>query len=159
MSIQLDNGALNVNSETCLPGTDIVLPHVMLGDEAYPLKTYIMRPYPQRSLGPEEDIYNKRLTKARQVIECAFGIMTSKWRLLTKAIEVYPERADCIIQCICLLHNIVIDKEGIDVSISSSTEGNQSTSVHRMSSVGENRGVRRAYAIRDAFKSFFVNNP
>ena len=86
---------------------------VLLGDEAYPLKTYLMRPYPVTKLGPSETTYNKRLFKARQVIGCAFGIMSSKWRLLLSTIEITkPDDIDCIIKCICLLHNIVIDKEG-----------------------------------------------
>lgn len=152
---QLENGALNVKSEKCLPGSDIRLPHVILGDEAYPLKNYLMRPYPQRSLGPEELIYNKRLTNARQVVECAFGIMTSKWRLLTKSIEVSPERADIIVQCICLLHNIIIDKEGLDNNAVSHVEANMVDSARRMGTLGENRGARQAYAIRDVFQTFF----
>lgn len=68
-----------------------------------------MRPYPQRNLGQEEEKFNMRLSRTRQVVECAFGIMASKWRLLLKAIEVTPDRADVIIKCICLLHNIIID--------------------------------------------------
>jgi len=73
-----------------------------------------MCPYPQRNLGPEEEIFNKRLTNARQVVECAYGILNSKWRLFLKAIEVNPDRADNIIKCICLLHNIIFDKKGIN---------------------------------------------
>jgi hypothetical protein len=64
LSRELDNGALNVRLEKVLPGTDIALPHVLVGDEAYPLKTYLMRPFPQRNLGPEE-VFDKRLAKAR----------------------------------------------------------------------------------------------
>lgn len=30
------------------------LPYCMLGDEAFPLKTYIMRPYPQRVLDDQK---------------------------------------------------------------------------------------------------------
>lgn len=65
LSQQLENGALNTNQEKVLPGTDIVLPHFLVGDEVYPSKTYFMRPYPQKKLGPEEEIFNKRLTNAR----------------------------------------------------------------------------------------------
>lgn len=31
-------------------------------DEAYPLKTYLMRPFPASKLGPEETIFNERLS-------------------------------------------------------------------------------------------------
>lgn len=110
---QLENGALKVNCETELPGTELRAPYVLVGDEGYPLKPFLMRPYPQRNLGPEEEIFNKRLSHARQVVECTFGIVSNKWRVLLKALEVTPERAEHIVKCICLLHDIVIDKEGM----------------------------------------------
>jgi hypothetical protein len=48
LSQQLENGALNANQEKVLPGSNIALPHFLVGDEAYPLKTYLMRPYHQK---------------------------------------------------------------------------------------------------------------
>lgn len=158
LSIQLENGGLNAHSLRKLPGTDIALPHVLVGDEAYPLKTYLMRPYPQRNLGPEEEIFNKRLSNARQVVECAFGIMSSKWRLLLKAIEVNPERADVIIKCVCVLQNIIIDKEGIHDLPETPRQRNDSTRDNRFMNVGENRSSRRAHNIRNTFKEYFSHN-
>lgn len=48
LSRQLENGALDVNQEKVLPGTDIALLHFLVGDEAYPLKIYLMCPYSQK---------------------------------------------------------------------------------------------------------------
>lgn len=160
LSRMLQNGSLNVTSEQQLPGTQLFLPHVLVGDEAHPLKTFLMRPYPRKRAGSHEDIYNERLSLARHVVECAFGIMTSKWRLLTKAIEVEPDRADSIIKCICLLHNLVIDKDGEPLNLGPTTSDIQPNLVTcRASTVGENQTARRAYDIRDKFKTFFVSNP
>ncbi|CAH1973541.1 unnamed protein product [Acanthoscelides obtectus] len=155
LSKRLENGSLNATSERQLPGTNVFLSHALIADEAYPLKTYLRRPYPERSLGPEEEYYNRRLSLARQVVECAFGIMTSKWRLLTKRIKVHLQKADIIIQCICLLHNIVIDREGIPLNIEPTPNGFQQNAAIRARNRGENHAVRRAYAIREQFKSFF----
>ena len=149
---QMENGALNSNQEKVLPGTNIAMPHFLVGDEAYPLKTYLMRPYPQRNLSPQEDLFNKRLTNARQTVECAFGILTSKWRLLLKAIEVNPDRADNIIKCVCLLHNIIIDKEG---ALSIDTPPRQNENRNSFMTAGENRSATRAHNIRDALKNYF----
>lgn len=39
---------LHVTPNTCLPGAAHLgeVPYVMVGDAAFPLKTYLMRPYP-----------------------------------------------------------------------------------------------------------------
>lgn len=55
-------------------------------------------------------------------MECAFGIITSKWALLKKAIETEVEKAEKIIKCICLLHNIIIDREGKSIETYHSRE-------------------------------------
>ena len=40
--------------------------------------------------------------------------MTAKWRLLSKEIETDADLVDRIIKCICVLHNVIIDREGMD---------------------------------------------
>ncbi|XP_023716998.1 protein ALP1-like [Cryptotermes secundus] len=155
---QLERGALKVNCETELPGTELPVPYVLVGDEEYPLKTFLMRPYPQRRLGSEEEIFNKRLAHARQVVECAFGIVSNKWRILLKALEVTPERAEQIVKCICLLHNIIIDKEGM-TDLRPTTVEPSNPHLNRFATRGENRSTARACDVRDTFKMYFVNNP
>ena len=87
-------------------GSGTEMPFVIVGDEAYPLKTYLMK-----DLSCEERVFNYRLSRARRCVECAFGILTAKWRLFNKAIETNVNKAERIVRCICLLHNIIIDLE------------------------------------------------
>lgn len=56
---------LNASQEKIFPCTNIPSSHFLAGDEAYPSKPYVMRPYPQRNWGPEEELLNKRLRNAR----------------------------------------------------------------------------------------------
>lgn len=41
--IALDNNELEIPDDNCLPGTDTKFPYYMVADEAFPLKSYIMR--------------------------------------------------------------------------------------------------------------------
>ena len=52
-----------------------MLPYVIVGDEAFPLKPYLMQPFPGRDIRNNEERrkYNYRLSRARRVIENAFG--------------------------------------------------------------------------------------
>nr|CAH7748459.1 unnamed protein product [Callosobruchus chinensis] len=47
---RLENNTMNIPPEQVLPGTNIMIPYFFVGDKAFPLKTYIMRPYPGKSL-------------------------------------------------------------------------------------------------------------
>jgi hypothetical protein len=42
----LRNDNLNIPGDKALPGTDISMPYVIVGDEAFPLNKYLIRPYP-----------------------------------------------------------------------------------------------------------------
>ena len=49
------------------------VPLVMLGDPAYPLKTWVMKPFLDIGLTQRQRKFNYRLSRARVVVECAFG--------------------------------------------------------------------------------------
>jgi len=60
-----------------LPGTQetLPMPYVFVGDEAFPLKKYFMRPYPGRLINSQEKkVFNYRLSRARRVVENAFSM-------------------------------------------------------------------------------------
>lgn len=121
---KLEAGMLNVPQDMELPDTPFKVPCVLVGDEAYPLLPYLMRPFPRRNLNDMQLVFNYRLSRARRCVECAFGIMSAKWRILHKYIETNTDVAISIVNSICVLHNFVITEEGIDphfMSISTST--------------------------------------
>ena len=97
-----------------LPHSNVTAPYVMSGDEAYPLLPYLMKPFERNSLTDRRCNFNERLSRARKTMECAFGILYSKWRIILKAIETEVELADKIVKCICILRNTVIEKEGFE---------------------------------------------
>ncbi|KAE9522164.1 hypothetical protein AGLY_017424 [Aphis glycines] len=72
------------DSEDCaLPGTDIIVPHVILGDQAFRLHKHILRPFSQKAARGDNSktIFNYRLSRARRVTENAFGLLNQVFRV------------------------------------------------------------------------------
>ncbi|GBP12809.1 hypothetical protein EVAR_6132_1 [Eumeta japonica] len=79
---------------------------VILGDEGFPLKKYLMTPYPRRlPLTAEEKIFNYYLSRARRIVEKAFGVMVMKFRIYRSPIYVYPDKVDKIVKATSALRN------------------------------------------------------
>ena len=81
------------------------LPSVLVGDDIFPLKPWLMKPYPGKNLTVEERIYNYRLSRARRTIENTFGILAAKWRIFRGPIKAKPEKIEDIIKATVCLHN------------------------------------------------------
>lgn len=149
----IENKQLNIPADTPLPSTEIMVPHVFIGDEAYPLLHYLLKPFNRRQLDVEKEYFNMRLSRARRVVECAFGIINAKFRILWKPIETSPHLADKIIKCICILHNIIIDKEGVNID---EEEIRQWENSHHQRQ--NNRPTDNAIFLRNTFKLFLCKN-
>lgn len=81
---------LNLPAPTCLPNTNnSPQPYVIIGDEAFGLHRNLLRPYPGRGLSFKRKIFNYRLSRTRRYVECAFGILANKWRVLHSVTLVY----------------------------------------------------------------------
>ncbi|GFX07295.1 protein ALP1-like [Trichonephila clavipes] len=93
---RIKNNTFNVPPPKALPGTDTVIPHVIVGDEAFALHQNLMKPYPrQQSLhDASKAIYNYRLSRARRTTENAFGILCSYFRLFFRPISTAPETTE-----------------------------------------------------------------
>jgi hypothetical protein len=111
----LASGKIKIPEEKYLPGSTMKTHFVFLGDEAFPLTEYLMRPFPRTQLqeGEENDEFNYRLSRTRMVVECSFGSVVTKFRLLGKAIETKVENSVHIGKAITLLHNVIRDLEGL----------------------------------------------
>lgn len=151
----IQNRSLEIPKPDYLPGSNVKAPYVFLGDEAYPLLSCLLKPFARDNLGEDQQNYNKRLSRTRKCIECAFGILYSKWRLLSKSVETDVALVDSIIKCICLLHNIIIDKEGMSHHLIE-TEVVPVSGVHSRS-LG--RPTNEGKTIRELFTQHFANNP
>ncbi|KAL0148841.1 hypothetical protein M9458_055850 [Cirrhinus mrigala] len=62
----------------------------VMADEAFPLRRDLMRPFPGHKLSSRQRIFNYRLSRARLIVENAFGILTAQWRMYRGVIEISP---------------------------------------------------------------------
>jgi len=111
LATQLYSGTLNLPVPSPLPGFNINMPFVIVADDAFPLKTNIMKPYPGRTLDIEKKIFNYRLSRARRTVENAFGIMANRFRILLSTISLSVEKVELITYACCVLHNFLLEKK------------------------------------------------
>uniref|UniRef100_A0A8C4WRI3 Putative nuclease HARBI1 n=1 Tax=Gopherus evgoodei TaxID=1825980 RepID=A0A8C4WRI3_9SAUR len=76
---------------------DVEMPIVILGDPAYPLMPWLMKPY-TGSLDSGQELFNYRLSKCRMVVECAFGRLLAH---ITHSLR--PQPNQCPLCYCCLL--------------------------------------------------------
>jgi hypothetical protein len=101
-------GNLNIPASRPLHNDNgALMPFVILGDEAFALSQQFLRPYSSRNFDVARRIYNYTLTRARRMLECAFGIVCNKWRIFRRAMDVCPIFCYIIVKTCCILHNFV----------------------------------------------------
>ncbi len=79
----------------------------IVGDDAFALRTWLQKPLSLRLLTMNERIYNYRLSRARRVVENAFGILANRFRCLYRTLQQRPTVVTSIVlACVCL-HNML----------------------------------------------------
>ena len=103
----LEEGTLGFPPPSHLPHADRDTPYFFIGDDAFPLRTWMMKPYSRRHLEHDELIFNYRLSHARRVVENAFGILAMRFQILLGTIQQVPETVDSIVLACTTLHNLL----------------------------------------------------
>jgi hypothetical protein len=80
---------------------------VFIGDEAFPLMKNLMKPYSQRNITHDEKFFIYRLSRARRVVENAFGILASRFRVFLTPISINVSNVDAVVLACCALHNFL----------------------------------------------------
>lgn len=163
LNIAMENNTLGMSENS-----------VIIGDDAFPLRTNLMKPYSKTGLSHSERIFNYRLSRARRVVENAFGILLWRFRVFSRPIELKPDTADKVIWASCSLHNWLrntspntylppqaVDRENFNTG--NITPGEWRKNVNNLQSVhnlGSNNYKRVAEEVRRSYAVYFTEeNP
>ncbi|XP_058128589.1 uncharacterized protein LOC131292869 [Anopheles ziemanni] len=104
---RLERRELNIPAPEILqPPYKMEVPYYLLGDQAFAMKEYCLRPYGgMHAADSIERNFNYRHSRARRVVENAFGIAVKVWRVLSKPIELEPHVAEKVVMATIHLHN------------------------------------------------------
>lgn len=133
-------------------GNNRCLPYVVVTDDAFSMQTHLLNPYPFRSNCNDKQIFNKRLSRTRHVVEHSFGILSNRFRVLMAPMSVKVETVQSIAFACCVLHNFLIanDDKYISSVSHSSVDTNSATS-----NSTSNPGKGEAESIRQQFTEYF----
>lgn len=170
----LERKQLHLPSHTSFPNQrNVCLPFTFIGDEAFPLKENLMKPYPNQRITHDEKIFNYRICRARRVVENAFGILASRFRALQTKLNMDVQKTEIIVLACCALHNFLrrrspsyltpssVDFE--DTTTGQLTEGEWRQCVRELLGLRQIRPDRAgreeslANVVRNTYKSFYNN--
>lgn len=152
---------------------DTLLPKggFLVGDDAFPLKPYLLKPYSRASMNHAERIFNYRLSRARRIVENGFGILTSRFRVLAHACSLDVRTTEKVVAAACSLHNWLrmtspntytppgsVDYDDIVNSVV--VQGQWRSEINGLPSVQRarvNRPKKIAENLREKYKTYFLH--
>lgn len=86
--------------------------YYIYGDAAYPLRSWLLVGF-RNAANEEQEKFNTLGSKARVIVECAFGKLKGQWRCLMNGLKTRDAQSwkDIVLTC-CCLHNITIELSG-----------------------------------------------
>lgn len=159
---KLTGGTLNIPADKSLPGKQNTTPYVFVGDEAFPLLKHLMRPYPKCRVTANDrnKVFNYRLSRARQTVECAFGILSSRFRVFKRPFECKLQSVDRIVSATCILHNYLRTENIMASDLGGEEEDFEPLSTNQLLSPApiRCRSTNEAFLTRERFNDYF-NSP
>ena len=167
----IENGLLNIPQPYKLSQTERILPYVFTGDDAFGLKSHLMKPYPFQHSSLAERVFTS--TRAQRVIENAFGVAASRFRVLHRPIIAKPTTVISITKAIVALHNFLMSLNSndnysyrppgfVDQDNSSGIiegewgrEKENILGLRDIEHLGSNNYSKNAKETRDSFKGYF----
>ena len=83
---KLISNELHIPPDLSPANSSITLPYVFTGDEAFALRRNFLKPFNKKQPTHDSRVFNNRLSRAKQIIEDTFGIMSSRFQIFQYSI-------------------------------------------------------------------------
>lgn len=166
---KLDTGEHNLPQPEPITGCKKNLPYFLVGDDAFPMREWLMKPFTNRNQPKDERIFNYRLSRARRIVENAFGILSQRFQCMLSTMRMQPERVESIVLACCCLHNLfrmqtpilrtgAVDQEDANHNIIPGEWREVGALLDGVTQDGGNYQLKAAKVQRNYLKRYF-NNP
>ncbi|CAK1603829.1 unnamed protein product [Parnassius mnemosyne] len=93
------------------------------------------------------------MSRARRYFECTFGILSNKWRIFHRPLNVSVELSKTIVKACCILHNFVRERDGYNFKDCLRITGFEDQALQQ----NVQQGGPALNSIRDKFADYFVS--
>lgn len=148
--------------------------HVFVADDAFGMKNNVLKPYAKASkLNDAQREFNYRLSRARRVVENAFGILAARFRIYQTPIQLSIENTDSVVRATISLHNWLrrtspnyytpvgsLDAENIETGEVELGDWRNDVDLPDDSHIrfGSNNHSKPSSLLRDAYKEYFATH-
>uniref|UniRef100_A0A2Q4QQN1 DDE Tnp4 domain-containing protein n=1 Tax=Caenorhabditis japonica TaxID=281687 RepID=A0A2Q4QQN1_CAEJA len=91
---------------TKIPGSDIEMPPFLLADNGFGLNFTVMNKYRTIGITTEKIRFNEWICQTRVKVENCFGILTSKFKVFRRRLNLKPATSRALIVALACVHNI-----------------------------------------------------
>ena len=150
------SGKFNLFYKEILPEHDCI-PQLFLADPAYPLLLYVMKEYEHCSTN-KEVVFNQMLRSTWNTIECLFGKLKARWRILQRPMDIPVDKLPNVIYPCFVLHNFCeAQKSAIDpveLEVVMQEERRTQLKQDKLNSYNSIQGEKIRSAITNFFKGY-----
>ena len=104
---KIEDGTIGFPESESLVDDGLKVHYFILGDDAFSLKLWLMKPYSIRGMDLNQRVFNYRFSQGRWVVENTFWILMSRFRIFQRPMQQEPPVLVRVVMACLVLHNLL----------------------------------------------------